>query len=212
MTEKYRALTEEWLRCAVEQLDKYVFDGALELGTHDYQIYYGRVRGTKGAETVQPSDNENITLDDFFPTTIGVDYQIKDLDVLMATLALECIKGFMNVSKGKPYKKACERFYFEKPFNSPHPSPYLKDLLHDALEATIQKVGPFPGKAVKFPVKDKKGKKPTKALFFCPECGLELTASLKKLKDNNGFPICVCGTKMSRDWEYEKGEEEIITE
>lgn len=208
MTEKVLALTEEWLRVAVEQLDKHVFGGELELGTHEYQIYFGRVRGTKGGETVQPSDNEAVTLEDFFPTTIGIDYQIRDLDTMMATLAYECIKGFMNVSKGKAFNKLCERFYFEKPFTGPHPSPYLMDLLKEALEATIQKVGPFPGRPVKFAVKEKKPKKPTKALFFCPDCGLELTAPLNKLKDPNGLPTCVCGTKMARDWEY--GNEEKI--
>lgn len=194
--------TEQWLRTAVEQLDKYVFDGELDLARHPYQIYFGRVKGKKMGETVQPSDNEDITLDDFFPTTIGVNFELKEKE-LMAALAYECIKAFFNISKGKRFKKLCERFNFEPPYTKPEPTPYLADLLNDALKATVAIAGEFPGKAVKFPTKKQKDgeKKPTRVVFFCPECGLEYSVPAKKLKDNQGTPTCICGAKCGRDLE-----------
>lgn len=198
---------EEWLREAVEQLDRHVFDGELGIGTRQFQIYYGRVRGRKGSECVLPSDVEDITLEDFFPITIGVDYQIRDIHRLMEILAFECIKAFLGVSKGKRFKKTCDRFYFEAPYTEPNPSPYLRDMLDEALEATIKSCGEFPGKAVKFPTKPKSEKKSSKVVFFCPECGLELAASKKMLKNNQGTPTCICGAKMGRDNESENTEQ-----
>ena len=97
--------TEEWLRCAIKHMDSIIFEGELHSDTHGYQIYFGRTRGKRGTETVQPSDVEDISLDDFFPTTIGIDYQTKDVDKMLANLALECIRAFMGITKGKVYRK-----------------------------------------------------------------------------------------------------------
>lgn len=192
------ATAEEWLHTAVENLDKYVFEGELDAKGRKFQIYFGRVKGKKESESVLPSDNDQIDLNDFFPITIGIDYKIRDVNHIMEVLAMECIKSFLGISKGKLFKKTCDRFYFEPPFDEPHPTPYLKDLLNDALKDTINQVGEFPWKAIKFPVKEKKDKKPNKVVFFCPECGMEYTVSIKQLKDNHGTPTCICGAKTGR--------------
>lgn len=195
------ATSEGWLRRAVEELDKHVFNGDLDLLNHKFQIYYGKVRGKIGSDVVQPSDSESVTLADFFPTTIGIDYLEQEPERIMTILAHECIRSFMNVTKGKAYKKKCEAYGFEAPFKEAHASPYLADKIRDALKSTEQACGPFPGKAVKFPTKEQKEKKPTKAVFFCPECGLEYTVPLKKLKDTQGTPTCICGARCGRDYE-----------
>ncbi len=200
---------EEWLCCAVKHLDAIVFEGALDSTNHGFQIYFGRTKGKRGCETVQPSDAEMVTLEDFFPTTIGVDWQTGDVDKMLANLALECIRAFIGVTKGKAYKKKCAEFYFDA---EAHPSAYLRDQLMDVRRAVEKELGEFPGKPVKFPVKEPKEKKPTKAVYFCPECGLELTASIKKLKGATGTPTCICGAKMGRDLEDESDEKEATTE
>lgn len=199
--------TEGWLRTAVEQLDRIVFEGELDLTRHPYQIYFGRTKGKRGGETIQPSDNEEITLEDFFPTTIGVSFENGDLNKMMANLAFECIKAFFNVSKGKRFRKLCERFDFEPPYKEALPTPVLADKLKEVIAATKEIEGDFPGKAVKFPTKKKnENKKPNKVVFFCPECGLEYSVPAKKLKDNQGTPTCICGTKCGRDLEENKDE------
>ena len=67
---------EGWLRKAVEGLDILLFKGDLELDKHPYQISWGRCKGSKVIECIQPSDNEEITLDDFFPTTVSAGIEI----------------------------------------------------------------------------------------------------------------------------------------
>lgn len=200
--------SEQWLITAIKQLDDKVFEGELNTATHNFQIYFGRVKGKRGTECVQPSDTELVTMDDFFPTTIGVDYQTKDVQQMMANLALECIRAFMGITKGKQFKKTCERFNFDKPFTEAHPSPYLRDLLMDAYKATVAECGEFPGQPISFPVKEKKEKKPTKAVFFCPECGIEYSVSLKQLKNNQGTPTCICGARCGRDLTDESDKKE----
>lgn len=190
--------SEQWLTEAVKTLDEIVFDGELHTDTHGFQIYYGRVKGKKGTETVQPSDAEAVTLEDFFPTTIGVDYQTRDIDEMLTKLAMECIKAFIS-PKGKLFKKKCDEYYFSKPFTEAHATPYLRTLLGDVRARVERRLGEFPGKAVKFPVKEQKEKKPTKAVFFCPECGLEYTVPIKKLGTTTGTPTCICGTRCGRD-------------
>lgn len=191
---------EQWLHTAVEELDNLVFEGELDLLKHPFQIYYGRVKGKKGGETVQPSDAEDISLADFFPTTIGISYEVGNTEQIVTNLAYECVKAFFNVSKGKRFKKILEKFNFEEPYTSPNPSPYLKDLIKETIKNVEKREGDFPWKAVKFPVKKSAGeKKPTKAVFFCPECGLEYTVPLNKLKNIEGTPTCICGTKCGRD-------------
>ena len=189
--------SEQWLIEAVKALDKHVFDGELHTDTHKFQIYFGRIKGKKGTETVQPSDAEDIGLDDFFPTTIGIDYTTKDVDQMLVQLTMECIKAFMNITKGKAFKKKCEEYWFEKPFSEAHASPYLKTCISDARTQVEHKLGAFPGIPVKFPTKEPKEKKPTKAIFFCPECGYELHATAKVFKKYGQFcPTCGCGCKM----------------
>ncbi len=192
---------EQWLHTAVEQIDKHVFSFDLGTATHDFQIYYGRIKGKKGTETVQPSDTEQVTMDDFFPTTIGIDYQTRDTKVLMNNLAYECIKAFLGVTKGKALKKTCQKYYFDAPFNASNPSPYCQDLINDALNETIKLCGEFPWKPIKFPVKEQKEKKSSKIIFFCPECGMEYNVSRSKFEKMkiNGTPTCICGAKCGRD-------------
>jgi hypothetical protein len=190
--------SEEWLREAVTQIDNIIFSGELDSANHDYQIYFGRVKGKRGAETVQPSDNEDITLDDFFPTTIGIDYT-SDVDDMLAHLAQECIRAFLGLTKGKAFKKKCIEYYFDAPYSEAHPTPYLRDQLQDVHNAVEKICGEFPGKKIKFPVKEKKEKKPTRAVFFCPECGLEFSTPINKLKGATGTPTCICGAKCGRD-------------
>ena len=191
--------SEQWLTEAIKAIDKHVFDGELHTDTHGFQIYFGRIKGKKGTETVQPSDAEAVTLEDFFPTTIGVDYQTRDIDRMLTQLTMECIKAFMGITKGKAFKKKCEEYYFEKPYTEACASPYLKMLISEARKCVENKLGEFPGKPVKFPIKEPKEKKPTKAVFFCPECGLEYTVPIKKLKGATGTPVCICGTRCGRD-------------
>lgn len=198
--------SEQWLIEAVKALDEIVFDGELHTDTHGFQIYFGRIKGKKGTETVQPSDAEAVTLEDFFPTTIGVDYTTQDIDRMLVQLAMECIKAFMGVTKGKAFKKKCEAYWFEKPFTEAYASPYLKMLIGDVRQRVERKLGAFPGKPVKFPTKEPKEKKPTKAVFFCPDCGLEYTVPIKKLKGATGTPVCICGTRCGRDLSDEQSD------
>lgn len=198
---------EEWLKTAVEMLDKHVFDGDLNTATHKFQIYYGHVRGKRGSESVIPSDCEDINLDDFFPITIGIDYKLRDEYEMLKILASECIKAFLGVTKGKRFKKTCEMYGFEAPFSEPNPSLFLRDCLQDALKDIHDRCGEFPWSPVKFPVKEPKEKKPTKAVFFCPECGMEYSVSIKQLKDNQGTPTCICGAKTGREQEDDLTEE-----
>lgn len=187
---------EEWLKCAIKHIDTIVFEGELDSTSHGHQIYFGRTHGKRGCETIQPSDAEAIDLDDFFPTTIGVDYQTKDVDQLLANLTLECVRAFLGLTKGKAYRKKCESIYFDRPYSTANPSPFLRDQLADVRAAVEKEVGAFPGKAIKFPVKEQKEKKKTKTVYLCPECGLELSASTKKLKGATGTPTCICGARM----------------
>lgn len=191
--------SEQWLTEAVKIMDEIIFDGELHTDTHGFQIYFGRVKGKRGTETVQPSDAEAVTLEDFFPTTIGVDYQTQDVDRMLTQLAMECIRAFMGITKGKVFKKKCTEYWFAPPFSEAYATPYLKTLIADVRTAVERKLGEFPGKPVKFPVKEQKEKKPTKAIFFCPECGLEYTVPIKKLKGATGTPVCICGTRCGRD-------------
>ena len=200
--------SEQWLTEAVKEMDDIIFGGELHTDAHGFQIYFGRVKGKKGTETVQPSDAEAVTLEDFFPTTIGVDYQTQDVDRMLTQLAMECIKAFMGITKGKAFKKICKEYWFAEPFSEAYATPYLKTLIEDVRMRVEKRLGVFPGKPVKFPVKEPKEKKPTKAVFFCPECGLEYTVPIKKLKGATGTPTCICGTRCGRDLSDEHEEKE----
>lgn len=199
---------EEWLRHAVEQLDADVFNGDLDLLNHDYQISYGRCPGKNMTEVIQPSDSENIGLDDFFPTTISVNYTIKDPIKMLSELAFACMLAFFNMKpKGKLFKVTAEKYFFEK-LDSWQPSSTLKDTLEYVYKKLKKDYGDFPGKPVKFPEKEKKEKKKNSYAVFCPECGYEMKVAKKIFeKHNGGLPTCPCGAKMGIDMEDEEGEE-----
>lgn len=199
---------EEWLRHAVERLDADVFNGDLELLEHDYQISYGRCPGKNMTEVIQPSDSEDIGLDDFFPTTISVNYTINDPIKILGELAFACMVAFFNMKpKGKIFKVTAEKYYFEK-LDTWQPSSMLKDILKQSYERLKKDYGDFPGKAVKFPVKEKKETKKNSYAVFCPECGYEMKVARKIFeKHNGGLPTCPCGAKMGIDMENEEDEE-----
>ena len=201
---------EEWLRHAVETLDEVVFQGDLDILNHGYQIGCGKCPGKKLTECVQPFDGEDVKLEDFFPTTISVSYTIKDPIEMLGNLALECIHAFFNEKKvNKKFKKLAEKYYFDTPYTSYHPTPYLKDLLKDVYARMKKEYGEFPGKPVVFHPKEKKEGKKNTLVFFCPSCGFELKASRKEVeKHGNGCPTCPCGTKMGIDY----GDESESTE
>jgi predicted RNA-binding Zn-ribbon protein involved in translation (DUF1610 family) len=200
---------EEWLHRAVELMDESIFNGELNTSNHKFQIYFGRIKGKKGTETVQPSDNEDITLDDFFPTTIGVDYTTKQLDQLLANLAYECIKAFFGVTKGKRFKKLAQEYNFEAPFGSAHPSYWLTDQLEDVRKSVEKELGEFPWKPIKFPTKPQKEKKKTTVNFFCPSCGNEMYSKVKMFEKYKTLPTCGCGSKMGIAQDAEDQEENI---
>lgn len=201
---------EEWLMYLVENLDKYLFEGDLHLEEHKYQIGVGRVRGKKGVEVVQPSDGEMIDLNDFFPTTIAIDWETQTVEQMAINLAWACIPAFMNIQpKGKIFAKRMKQYYFDKPYKEAHPSQYCLDLIKMSILQTIQEHGEFPGKPVKFPVKEKKEAKKNSYTIFCGECGMEYKVS-KKMLDKHGWktPTCpYCGCGMGIDNEGENNED-----
>lgn len=200
---------EEWLRHAVEYLDSMLFNGDLDILNHKFQIACGRCPGKKLTECIQPSDNEDIGLDDFFPTTIHVNFTIKDPKEMLKHLAFECIHAFFNI-KGcnKKFKKLADKYYFEAPYTSANASDTLNDIISDVYDRLVKNYGDFPGKPIKFPTKDNKDKKKNVFNVYCPECGYELKVT-KKMYDkyNGGLPVCACGTKMTIDCDDESDEE-----
>ena len=201
---------EEWIRHAVEQLNSMVFDGDLDLLNHPFQISWGRCQGKKLSECIQPYDGEDVKLNDFFPTTIAVSYTISDPIELLGNLALECIRGFFN-EKGnsKRFKQLAEKYYFEKPFSSYNPSPYLRDLLDDVYNKLCKDYGKFPGQTVVFHKKEQKERKKSSYVMFCPNCGYETSVKAKMLeKYGRSTLTCICGTKMGIDLSDETEESE----
>lgn len=196
---------EEWLRHAVELLDSDVFGGDLDLLNHDFQIACGKCGGKKLSETIQPYEGENVKLDDFFPTTILVNHSIKDPIDILGNLALECIHAFFG-EKGnsKRFKKLAEKYYFDKPYSSYNPTPYLIDLLNDVYKKLKKTYGDWPGATVVVHEKEKKETKKNVIMSFCPECGYEIKIS-RKVLDKHGWsaPTCPCGAKMGLDMEDE---------
>lgn len=191
---------EEWLRHAVEQINTDIFHGELDLLNHDYQIACGRCPGKKLTETIQPSDNEDIGIDDFFPTTIHVNFTIGDPIEMLSVLAAECIPAFMNVKpKGKQFKKIAKEFGFEFYDRYCAPGEDLKSSIRDIYNRIKKDYGEFPGKPIKFPAKTST-KKVNTYMIFCPECGYEMRISKKMFdKHNSGLPTCPCGAKMGVD-------------
>lgn len=205
---------EEWLRYLVETIDRVYFDGDLDIPNHEYQISVGRQRGKRQSETVQPSDSEQVTLDDFFPTTISIDWTIRDVYKMATQIAFECIPAFLGEFRGKALKKIMTQYFFDPPYNEPNPSPYGMDLIKSAVDEVIKKHGKYPGKAVKYPVKEPKPKKKTQYTIFCPECGMEYIVK-KSMLDKHGWmaPTCpYCVMKMGIDQEDEQEESNDATD
>lgn len=192
---------EEWLAQVVEYLDADLFCGDLDLLNHKFQIACGRCPGKKLTECIQPSDNEDIGLDDFFPTTIHVNFTIKDPKEMIGNLALECINAFFNI-KGrgsKRFKALANKYYFSAPYTSYNPSDVLKDIIDNVYTKMVNKYGLFPGKPISFPKKDS-DKKKNSFTVMCPECGYELKITKKMYQSHSGgLPVCPCGARMIID-------------
>lgn len=201
---------EKWLRHAVEMLDTKLFNGDLDLFNRQYQVSIGRCPGNKMSESVFPFDGENVSLDDFFPVTMQVDWTIKDPIDLLGNLALECIHAFFDERRvNKKFKALAEKYYFDKPYNKFTPTSVLRDILEDVHKSLVKEYGEFPGYPVVFHPKPKKEGKPNTLVLFCPNCGMEYKVNRKAWEKNtNGLPTCGCGTKMGVDLTDESNEEE----
>ena len=195
---------EAWLRKAIEGLDMLLFNGDLDLESHPYQISWGKYRNI--AEVIQPSDNEEITLEDFFPTTICINFTHKTSIEFLGNIALECIHAFFNEKKcnTKRFKALALKYYFDKPFSKFTPTPRLNEILEEVYNNLIETYGDFPGKPISFPEKEDKPKVKSVYTLFCSECGMELKAS-RKMLDKYGWrlPICGCGGRFACDLEDE---------
>lgn len=199
---------EKWLRHAVELLDTKLFNGDLDLFNRQYQVSIGRCPGKKLSESVFPFDGEDVTLDDFFPVTIQVDWTIKDPIELLGNLALECVHAFFDEPKvNKRFKQLADKYYFEKPYNKYTPSTHLTDILTEVHNELVKDYGEFPGYPIVFhPKKRKPGKKNT-LVMFCDNCGYEVKVNRKMWEKNGqGTCTCVCGTKMAMDLTDENNE------
>ena len=199
---------EEWLIHAVQKIDTEIFDGDLDTINHGFQINCGIIPGKKLTNTIQPYDGENVKLEDFFPTTISVSHTIADPIEMLIQLTRECIFAFFNEKKlNKRSKKLLEKYYFEAPFSSCNPSPYLKEIINIVYKQMVAEFGKFPGSTVvTYPKEKKEGKKNT-LVMFCPECGYEIKVSRKMHeKHGQGTPTCVCGAKMGLDCDDETEE------
>ena len=201
-------VTEEWLRHAVEEINTTIFGGDLDLLNHDFQITWGRILGKKLVETIQPYQGEDVGLDDFFPTTIIVNFTIKDPIELLTALTYECIHAFFNVQgSGKAFKQLAEQYYFEQPYKEIHPSDYLKELIQHVYDKLVKNYGKFPGAPVVFHKKDTGEKKKNFITLFCPnsDCGFEVRVSRKQFEAHEGkLPTCACGHKMAADLSEEE--------
>ena len=201
---------EKWLRHAVEMLDTKLFNGDLDLFNRQYQVSIGRCPGQKLSESVFPFDGENVSLADFFPVTMQVDWTIKDPIDLLGNLALECIHAFFDERRvNKKFKALAEKYYFDKPYNKFTPTSVLRDILEDVHTSLVKEYGEFPGYPVVFHPKPKKEGKPNTLVLFCPNCGMEYKVNRKAWEKNtSGLPTCGCGTKMGVDLTEEGNEEE----
>lgn len=198
---------EEWLLLAVEKLNTEVFNNELDITNHAFQISCCKCAGKKHTEVFQPSDNEDIGLDDFFPTTIHIDFTINDPIKLLKELAFACMPAFFNMKpKGKLFKVTAEKYGFEY-INGWEVSYDLEDTIKNVYKQMVREHGEFPGKAVKLPVKEKKEKKKSSYAIFCPDCGYEMKITRKIFeKHGKGLPTCPCGAKMGVDMDDEEAE------
>lgn len=202
--------TEEYIRKAIEMLDAQLFEGDLDLLNHQFQISWGKTSGKKLTESVQPFDSEDVKLEDFFPTTICINYTIKDPIEFLGNLALECIHAFFDEKKvNKRFKYLAKKYYFDAPYTSYHPSAYLKDILVEIHKRLVNEYGPWPIKPVVIYPKEKKEGKKNTLVMFCPNCGFEVKVLRKKF-EKNGQKCCVCpcGTQMGIDYGEEQENEQ----
>lgn len=189
---------EEWLIRAVETIDDVVFEGALDTTNHKFQIACGRCKGQRKTECIQPDDTN---LEDFFPTTLSVNFTIKDPVEMLTVLTYECIHAFFNI-KGcnKRFKMLAQKYHFEEPYKEVHASDYLTSVLKVVYDTLKNTYGDFPGQPVVFPKKEKKNTKKNTLEVFCPTCGYALKVSRKMYETfNQATPTCACGTKMVVD-------------
>lgn len=200
---------EEWLQHAVEMIDVNIFGGELDTFNRKYQIDCGICPGKKLTNTIQPYDGEDVKLEDFFPTTISVSHKIKDPIEMLGNLARECVFAFFNEKKiNKKTKKLFNKFYFDAPYTSYHPTEILKEMILDVYNNMVKTHGEFPGVAVvTYPKTNNKANKNT-VVMFCPDCGYEIKVT-KKVYNKYGMrtPVCVCGTNMAVDCEDENSED-----
>lgn len=205
---------EKWLRAAVEELDTRLFHGDLNIMDRQFQVSVGRCPGQKSSESVQPFDGEDVTLDDFFPTTIQVSWTIKDPIDMLGNLALECVHAFFDEPKvNKRFKKLAEKYYFDTPYTKFTPTPVLRDILEDIYKELKKQYGDFPGYAVVFHPKPKKEGKKNTLTMFCPNCGLEVSIKRKIWEKNGqGTCTCICGTKMGIDLSDDTNGEDTDTQ
>lgn len=198
---------EEWLTRAVELIDTEVFNGDLDTINHKFQINCGICPGKKLSTTIQPYDGEDVKLEDFFPTTISVNHQIKDPIEILGVLARECVFAFFNESKlNKRSKKLFEKYLFGQPYTSYNPSDDLDDKIHYVYEQMIENYGEFPGVPVVVYKKKNENQKKNTLTVFCDSCGYEMKVSRKMHeKHGQGLPTCPCGAKMGIDY----GEDEV---
>ena len=186
---------EAWLTYAVHAIDKHLFNGDLSTKERGFQIATAKT-GTKGFDFILPYQGEDVSLDDFFPITITIDYKIKNVNEMLVKLAYVMLKAFNDDPKGKRLKTLCKTYGFEAPYSNANPSGYAEEMITAAQLETEKELGKFPGKAIVIKPKEQKEKKPNKTIFFCPSCGWEVYASKKMMKDRHGYPTCICGTKM----------------
>lgn len=202
---------EEWLIHAVYELDKRVFNGDLDLQGRQFQVGAGRCPGNKQSETVQPYDGEDVTLEDFFPTTMAVSWTIKDPIEILGNLALACVHGFFDEKRcsTKRFKGLAKKYGFDSPFNVYCGTADLEAKLKETLEALTNEYGPYPGKAVTFKKEEKSGDRKKSTLkVFCPSCGFEMSVKRKMFeKHGNKAPICPCGAHMGVDLSDEEVEQ-----
>lgn len=200
---------EEWLQHAVEKIDDKIFKGELDSKNVKYQIACGWCKSKKAiGETVfPPEDNEDVTLDDFFPVTIHMSVTEKDVETMIGALIHECIHAFFNIrNHGKAFKKKALEVGFEKPVTKYYPSAFLKADIREIKKEMEEEFGQFPGKPIAGKKREKKEREKSVYKIFCPNCGFECKAK-KKLIDKCGLPMCNCGHKMAVDMESNESEE-----
>ena len=198
---------EEWLTKAVELIDIEVFKGDLDTINHKFQINCGICPGKKLSTTIQPYDGEDVKLDDFFPTTISINHQIKNPVEMLGILARECVFAFFNEPKlNKRTKKLFDKYMFCAPYTSYNPSEDLDYKINYVYEQLIENYGDFPGTPVVVYKKKNENTKKNTLVVFCDSCGYEMKVSRKMHeKHGQGLPTCPCGAKMGIDY----GEDEI---